>query len=265
VKSALLFGRTQQALGGVGEDAADGVAVALTRGGAAKPYAHTEPNEDAAFAARGAHGALVAVADGHWGVRSAEIAIEQLRDRFAADWLDGAARSADRWYQDVLHALASMNDAMLAAQTEDERSRTTFALALLRESERLLVAASVGDSHLFVATPDGVREILPRPKKFAVLGHERCSVSQLERFTRCDVRPLDAIEAAVAVTDGLSEQGIGVEDPEAAVRAAVEAARAAPPAERARSTARAIVDAAVAAHVEHRAGDNVAAAAAWRS
>jgi hypothetical protein len=262
VRSVALFGRSLQELGEVGEQSDDGVGVALTRGGAAKPYAHTDPNEDAALAARGAHGVLVAVADGHWGTRSAEIAIETLRDRFVTDWLDGPDRSSDRWYQDVLHAIAAVNDAMLAAQTEDVRSRTTLALAFSREGERLLVAASIGDSHLFVATPDAVREMLPRSKKFGVLGHERCTVSQLERFTRFDVRPLDSIECLVGVTDGLSETGIGVEDPEAAVRAAVDAARVS--AAQRPGVARSIVDAAIAAHVANEAGDNVAAAVAWR-
>jgi serine/threonine protein phosphatase PrpC len=265
VKAVALFGRSQQELGAIGEQSAGDVAVVLTRGGAAKPYAHTDPNEDAALAARGARGSLVAVADGHWGARSAEIAVELLRDRFAADWLGGPDRSSDRWYQDVLHALAAINAAMLAEQTEDARSRTTLALALARESQRLLIAASVGDSHLFVVTPDAVREILPRSKKFAVLGHETCTVSQLERFTRFDVRPLDSIECLVGVTDGLSETGIGVEDAEVAVREAIDAARAKPLAERAASAARRIVDAALAAHAAHKAGDNVAAAVAWSS
>jgi serine/threonine protein phosphatase PrpC len=263
VKTVALFGRSQQELGAIGEQSAAEVAVALTRGGAPKPYAHTDPNEDAAFAARGERGALVAVADGHWGTRSAEIAVELLRDRFASDWLEGPDRSADRWYQDVLHALVAINDAMLAAQTEDARSRTTFALALARTHQHLLVATSIGDSHLFVATPDAVREVLPRPKQLAVLGHERCTVSQLERFTRFDVRPLDAIECLVAATDGLSEDGIGVEDPEATVRAAVDAVRRKPVRERAPGAARRIVEAALAAQTAQKAGDNVSAALAW--
>jgi hypothetical protein len=261
MKPTLLFGRSQVTLGAIGEQAADGAAVALSRGGAAKPYAHTDPNEDAALAARGRRGALVAVADGHWGARAAEIAIEVLRDRYLADWLDGSDRTTDRWYQEALHALAAINDAILAEHSEDARSRTTLCFALARPREDLLVAASIGDSHLFTAGARDVREILPKPRKISVLGHEPVTPSQLERLARFDVRPLGEIEALVAVTDGLSEEGIGVEDPLAAVRDAVAVARAVPLAERAHVVVHAVVAAALAAHARHDAGDNVSAAA----
>lgn len=261
---ALLFGRTQLTYGEVGEIAAGRLAVALSRGGAPKPYEHTDPNEDAVLAAAGAAGFLVAAADGHWGVHASEAAIDRLRAGFVADWVEGPARSADAWYQAVLHALVELNEAVLATHAEESKSRTTFALALARPAESLLVAVSVGDTHLFVATPDAVRETLPKPRRFSALGQARWTASKLEQIARFDVRPLAAVEALIAVTDGISEEGIGVGDPEVAVRDAVERARAQEPALRARSVARGLVDVALAAHVAQEAGDNVSAAVAWR-
>jgi hypothetical protein len=264
VKRTLLLGRAHLAFGEVGELRDANLGVAISRGGAAKPYAHTDPNEDAVLAASGSRGFLVAAADGHWGLRASEAAIERLHDAFVSDWVDGPVRSADRWYQAVLHALVALNDAVFAAHAEDVKPRTTFAVALARPEEELLVAASIGDSHLFVATPGAVREILPKPRKFNVLGQARWSASKLEQIARFDVHPLAGVEALIAATDGLSEEGIGVADPEAVVRAAIDAARPLPLATRACTAARAVVDAALAAHVAQRAGDNVGAAVAWK-
>lgn len=261
MNAAILFGRSQLELGAVGEQGADGIAAVLSRGGTTKPYSHTDPNEDAVLAARGARGQLVAISDGHWGVRAAEIAIEVVRDAHLEDFVEGPERSADRWYQCVLHLLVTANDRILKAQSEDQRARTTFALALARPAEKLLVATSVGDSHLFVGAPGGVREILQKPRKMTVLGHETWSASQTERMARFDVRSLDDVDALVAVTDGLSEKGIGVEDPLAVVTQALADARERP--QRAAHAARAIVAAAMAAHVANDAGDNISAGVVW--
>jgi len=263
LNAAFLFGRSQLEIGAVGEQTGEGIAAVLSRGGANKPYAHTEPNEDAVLAACGARGALVAIADGHWGARAAEIAIEVVRDAHLVDFVEGPERSADSWYQNVLHLLVAANDAILKAQSDEQRSRTTFALALARPAEKLLVATSVGDSHLFVGTPSALREILPRPRKFAALGHEEWTVSRAERAARFDVCPLEDVDVLVAVTDGISEKGIGVADPLAVVTETVVAARSVAPSARAAHAARAIVDVALAAHVANNAGDNVSAGVAW--
>jgi hypothetical protein len=263
MRTAVLFGRTQVELGAVGEESGDGFGAALSRGGAAKPYAHTEPNEDAVLAARGEHGALVAVADGHWGSRASEIAIEIVRNGHLADFVDGPERSADRWYQCVLHLVVAANDAILKVQTDEQRARTTFSLALARPADNLLVATSVGDSHLFAGSAAGLREVLQKTRRVTVLGHERWTPSQTERHARFDVCPLGDTDVLVAVTDGLSESGIGVEDPLAAVTSAVAAGRTAPPMARAAVAARGIVDTALAAHVAHQAGDNVCAGVVW--
>jgi serine/threonine protein phosphatase PrpC len=263
VKAVLLAGREHAEVGAVGEQALARVAVALSRGGAEKRYDYTDPNEDVALAAEGSRGVLVAVADGHWGHRAAEVALVHLRDAHLEAWLDGAERSPESWYQELLHALVSVNDAILAAHTAHENPRTTLALALARPAEGLLIAASVGDSHLFVAGEQQVVEPLSRQRQSKFLGHEPRKPSQLARDVRIEVQPLGDARALLAVTDGLSERGIGVEDPSEAVKMAVASADATAASARGSVAARALVDAALAAHRKNDAGDNIAAAVAW--
>ena len=66
------------------------------------------------------------------------------------------------------------------------------------------------------------------------------------------------------MTDGLSEDGIGVKDPGAAVGAAALAAAQADAALRPSVLARAVSEAALAAQREQQAGDNVGVAVWWR-
>jgi len=261
VKSLLLRGRDCVEIGAVVESRGDEIAVALSRGGAPKRYQYVDPNEDAALAARGARGTLVAVADGHWGHRAAERALDALLAE-AAEWIDGAARGPDAWYQTALAALVSINDAVLAARHGDERSRTTLCFALARPVENLLVHASLGDSHLFVVDRLVASEI-PHPTKPTFVGARPLRAFEAEQVGRIGVQPLDAPLAIVAATDGLSEAGIGVLDPAGAAYAAVAAASDEARDARALATARGIVEAALAAHRENAAGDNVAVSAAW--
>jgi voltage-gated potassium channel Kch len=263
VNALRLLGRAHGEIGAVAVENAGRCAVAISRGGAQKRYDHTDPNEDAALAVEGARGALVAVADGHWGTRAAEIAIAQLADVHAADWLDGESRTPERWYQDVLHALVALNDAILASHAGDDTPRTTLALALARPADGVLVTASVGDSLLFVAGERQVLERLPRPRTASFLGSLALKPSQLARAGRIETYPLADARALVAVTDGLSEHNIGVDDPRETVKQAIAAADAAKAGERAAVAARGVVDAAVAAHKDNDAGDNVAASVVW--
>jgi hypothetical protein len=64
-------------------------------------------------------------------------------------------------------------------------------------------------------------------------------------------------------TDGLSERGIGVQDPEAAVERSLADAREAALELRPLESVRSLVNTAVTAHRRQRAGDNVAAAVVW--
>lgn len=263
MNSVLLAGREHGEIGVVAERALARVAIAISRGGAEKRYDYTDPNEDVAVAAEGARGVLVAVADGHWGHRAAEVALLHLRDEHFGAWLDGDDRSPESWYQDVLHALVAANDAILAVHTESETPRTTLALAFARPAEGLLITASAGDSHLFVAGATQVIERLPRQRKQSFLGNASRKPSQLAREIRIEVQPLGDARVLLAVTDGISEHGIGVADPREAVRSAVGNADAALAGARVSVAARALVDAALAAHVSNDAGDNIAAAVAW--
>lgn len=259
-----LAGRDHPEVGVVGEASAERIAVALSRGGAEKRYDYTDPNEDVALAATGRHGALVAIADGHWGARAAEIAVAHLRDAHAANWLDAESRSPESWYQDVLAALVSANDAILAAhRLPDEKPRTTLSFAFARPREDLLVLASAGDSHLFVAGAAQVTEALPCPRKYHFLGNAKRTASQLAKEVRIGVQSLGDARALIAVTDGISEHGIGVADPREAVRSAVASADAAAVQAHASVTARALIDTVIAAHVANDAGDNIGVAVAW--
>ena len=64
MRTALLRGREHVELGAVAAVAEAGVAIALSRGGAAKRYPHSDPNEDAAGFATADAGVCAAVADG---------------------------------------------------------------------------------------------------------------------------------------------------------------------------------------------------------
>ncbi|HSJ99487.1 MAG TPA: protein phosphatase 2C domain-containing protein, partial [Myxococcota bacterium] len=242
MSEVLLRGQEYVTLGAVGEGGGDEVAAAITRGGAPKPYQHIDPNEDAALAMRGACGALVAVADGHYGCCGAETALESLLAA-AREWLVGSSRSPDAWYQAALAALIAANDAVLAGQDARMRARTTLSFALARPEDDLLVHGALGDSHLFVVDAIVAAEI-PRPRKTLFLGAGELAPSAAERHGRIGVQTLDLPRAIVAATDGLSERAIGVADPAGAVHAAVTAAAAEPAGVRAAAAARGIVDAA---------------------
>lgn len=258
MNALFLRGHQHLVLDAVGEAAEAEVAVAISRGGAPKPYAHTDPNEDAALAMRGSRGVLVAVADGHSGHRGAECALEALMGA-ARDWLECRPRGADAWYQLALAALVEANAAVLS---EARHARTTLSFALARPADDLLVHGALGDSHLFVVDSIVASEI-PRPRRALFLGADALAPSAIERQGRIGVQALDLPLAIVAATDGLSERAIGVADPAGAVHAAVAAAPGQAASLRSQAAARAIVDAALAAHRAHGAGDNVATAVAW--
>ena len=265
MKVVLLRGRDQREIGAAICRGDARVAVALSIGGAAKRYAHTDPNEDAALLAEGAGGILVAVADGHGGAEASESALECLRDGPAARWTGAEALDVD-WPRTAREALVAANEAVLARQSGRRRARTTLALALVRPAQDLLAFASVGDSQVFAAERRRVLELTLAPSEPAlscVLGRERWSAAHLADRSLAGSRSLAATRAVVLATDGLSERGVGVEDPRAAVAEAVEAAVREARGAAACEAARRLLETALAAHRRNPSGDNVAVAVVW--
>jgi serine/threonine protein phosphatase PrpC len=261
--SGVLRGRDHTGAGRIATIAEGRAAVALSRGGAPKAYAHKDPNEDGAAFARGGAGYLLVVADAHGGYEAAEIAVDLLIERFAPEWTASASPPLP-WPELARHATGQAHAAILerAARGGNLESRTTLAFALARPREDLLAWASVGDSHVFHVDAAGTAE-LTRPGRDPVdfLGSPSRTPDTLE--IRSESQTLGATRALVLATDGLSERGIGVDNPHEAVSAAVAHAELAKPELRALSAARRLLEQALAAQRRQRAGDNVATALYW--
>jgi hypothetical protein len=263
VRSALLRGREHTALGVTGAIAEGPLAIAISRGGFAKQYGYVDANEDGAAFAWGERALFAAVADGHSGFEAAEVALEHLLEHPAAHWTESAGPpSAESWRR---HALAALTDAALHIGVErraGSRSRTTLTLALAVPSARQCYYAAVGDSHLFAVAGDRARELAPAEKSSAFLGDPTVT-EKLADHCRLGVFSLAGVRALVLATDGLSEEGIGVADPSAAVYAAARAADAERAELRPLALARAVCEEACASHRTHHSGDNIAAAVLW--
>jgi hypothetical protein len=276
-RAALLRGRDHLRYGAVAAVAEGPAAIALSIGGARKAYSHVDPNEDAALFALGPGGALVAVADGHDGAEGAEAAVAYLRDEIAPGWT--AAREAwsaseappatpRDWERLALGAIAGANLAILreAEQRGRPPARATLALALVRPADGLALHACIGDSHLYLLDAEGLRDegwSSERDGRPRFLGFEPESAEALRGQCRVGARSLAGLRACVLATDGLSEHGIGVRDPAAAVAEALAAAAGRPAQLRALETCRALAEAALGAQRRQRSGDNVATAALW--
>jgi serine/threonine protein phosphatase PrpC len=264
VRAALLRGRDHLELGAIAAEAEACAAVALSRGGAPKRYAHTDPNEDACAFALGPAGALAVVADGHQGAEGAERALACLLAGPADAWL-AAGVDAARWSALATDALRAANDAV---RTEldlgTRRPRTTLALALVLEQKGLVATAAIGDSHIFCVDTRGAREVGRGERSTSLfLGHGPETCESLAAKIHVALTPTRGVRALVLATDGLSEKGIGVSDPAAAAAEAVAAAADAAPALRALTAARRVVETAQEAQRTQHAGDNVASAVLW--
>jgi serine/threonine protein phosphatase PrpC len=265
VRSALLRGREHALLDAVDAVAEANVAIALSRGGAEKRYPHSEPNEDAAGFALGAEGAFIAVADGHGGFEASEVTLEQLLAGAAAQWTEApAGLDAEGFRRQALAALFDANRAVRRESgTRSPRTTVSFGV-LLRDPPRLLHAA-VGDSHLFVAGAEGVREVAPAAERVGFLGNPLESAEALAPLARIGAEPVVGLRAVVLVTDGLSEEGVGVADPAAAVAEAVRRAERARSGSKALELVRGLAETALAEHRRRRSGDNLAVAVLWLS
>ena len=240
-----------------------GVAVAISRGGAPKHYPHSDPNEDAAGFAYGRNGVCLVVADGHGGCEAAEIALLHLLEEPAEQWTEDAGPlDVKTWRRQSLAALSDVNR-KVRRERGGRPSRTTLCLAVALPELGFLFSASVGDSHLFFVQETGVREISPAGEKIGFLGDQHDGPDELAPITRVDVEPLGGVRAVVLATDGLSERGIGVVSPSAAVAEAARLAEQDRPALRGLVTARSLTETALEAHRRNRSGDNLAVATLW--
>ena len=268
MRSALLRGRDFQTYGQTDVVGEANAAAALSIGGARKRYAHTDPNEDAAGFGVGDHGCVLVVADAHDGFEASEVLVESLLANPAPNWTDDDDAPDDaRWQRYALAALCDANDDVLRERSSRGgfESTSTLTMALIRPEADRIYHVAVGDSLLFAIEAGGTaRELAPSEHRPSFLGNTPLTAEQLAPATRIGSEVLGDVLGLVAVTDGLSERGIGVEVPADAVTAAVTLALAAEPPVRAMTMARAVSEAALAAQVGNKAGDNVGVAVYWR-
>ena len=267
MRTALLCGREHTALGGVSAIAEGPAAIAISRGGAPKTYAHRDPNEDAAAFATSPQGTAIAVADGHAGHRASEVALERLLETHAERWLQGEANALKQgWQDDAADVLLDLNNAVLASAGRGggQSTRTTLAVAVARPGEDLLAFFSMGDSHIFEVCAGGVTELgAAGEARVAFLGHPTDDRSRLRNKYRAGVAALGNRRALVLATDGISEPGIGLADPAAVIAACAAECERKQPDLRPLGIARDLVERALEAQRDQRAGDNVATAATW--
>ena len=271
MQTAFLRGRDHQQIGRLELEGVGTAAAGLSRGGARKTYSHTDPNEDCVAFRLGDGGGLAVAADGHHGELGSEAAVECLLDGFASRWTarDAAASDAAGWKRQAVEALLEANRAILevAARNQLPPAPTTFVASLVRPEEDLLLTLSVGDSHVFavdqgVAIDLGGRE--PDWKFTPFLGYEQATQALIEQYTKIETRSLAGLDSIVLATDGLSEPGIGLPDPAGAVGAVTRRAQTEAPLDRrAVDTCRGVIEAALRAHRDHKAGDNMGCAVLW--
>ena len=271
MRTAFLRGREHPLVGGLELTGIDRVAIALSRGGARKTYAHTDPNEDCVAFALGEGGRLVMAADGHHGELGSEAAVQTILDEYASDWTAATptAVTPEAWREQAFEALLRANRAILevAGRNQLPPAPTTFVLALLRPEDDLLLHLSVGDSHLFAVDHGRALELGGRDPEWKFtpfLGYEEARRELIETYSIVGVRSLAGIRAVVLATDGLSEPGIGVADPpETVFRTVSQVAAEVPVERRAVEACRGIVESALRAHRRQKAGDNMGCSVVW--
>jgi hypothetical protein len=268
VRAAWLRGRDHGELGAI-ETCAEGVAaLALSMGGAKKVYAHTDPNEDGALFALGSGGALLAVADGHGGVDASEAALACVLETLAPRWTSRELPLRGGWEEQALSGLAACEAAILkrAAASGCRLSRTTLAIAIVRPAEGFLFFVSIGDSHLYQVCGETALDLAGERSvsgRLFFLGVGQDPTASLRERCVLGAETLGGVRAIVLATDGLSERGVGVDDPALTVAQVCARAARAPEMLRALETSRGLVQAALDAQRRNTSGDNVAAAVAW--
>lgn len=215
-------------------------ALALDRGRHPKRYTYTDANEDVAAAVLRGDRLVLAVADGHTGRESSEVAVGEvlrwaghdLPDEIDDDLLIDLFHAAGR----VVHGVTS------DPACPHPESRTTLVVAVLGAGR--LDWASIGDSAIFLGGPTRVAR-LDRPRNRFLGGP--MSRRDVARTVDRGHLPLASDDVVVLASDGVVDF---VGDPTAAVARALGASRLA-------GVARALARAAF----DGGAGDNVAIAA----
>jgi serine/threonine protein phosphatase PrpC len=265
VRSALLRGRDCHQLGAIETIAEGAAAIALSRGGAAKVYDYIDPNEDCCLFALGDGGVLVALADGHNGEYGARRLIEAIEAELAPAACASEPPAGDSaGWGDFLYAgvhAAAREIELYAGAHNLELAPTTLSLAVMRPLEGSWAWCCVGDSHAFrvdaeAATDRGARADPSRRQYF--LGKPEETWHRDATSLGCE--QLGDSLAIVLATDGLSEDGIGLDDPAAAVLEVVKAAGEIEPGRRSQWSARELAERANASHRKRRSGDNIATA-----
>lgn len=265
MRSALLRGRDCDRLGTIETIAEGPAAIALSRGGAPKVYDYVDPNEDACLFAIGEGGVLVALADGHNGEYGARRLIEGIEAELAPaacaarpPSLD-AAGWCDFLYAGVRAAASGIEEYRAAHQLA--LAPTTLSLAVIRQREGCWAWCCVGDSHAFRVDAAAAHDLGLRTdesRRGYFLG--KPPESWHRDATSLGFEPLGDTRAVVLASDGLSENGIGLDDPAAAVFEAVTAAREIEPGRRNQWLARELAERANASHRKRRSGDNISTA-----
>jgi serine/threonine protein phosphatase PrpC len=271
MKTAFLRGRDHHWVGGLDLSGVGPAAIAISRGGARKTYSYTDPNEDCVAFAVGDGGQLIVAADGHHGELGSEAAVQTILDEFAADWTAARAPAEGEaaWRALGIEALLSANRAILeiAGRNQLPPAPTTFVLALLRPADDVLLHLSVGDSHIFAIDGGEAIELggrHPDWKFTPFLGYEEARRELMEEYSIIGFRSLKDLRAVVLATDGLSEPGIGVTDPSAAVYSTVARVELDQPDDRrAVEICRGVVEIALRSHRNQKAGDNMACSVVW--
>jgi serine/threonine protein phosphatase PrpC len=263
VRHAQLRGPEHVIFGGIAVVAEGGLGIALSRGGAPKPYAHREPNEDCVGFVWSEWGAALALADGHHGSGAASLAVERALAH-APRWLERAPIALiDRFRADA-DALVRKVHQEIVKEHASSGSRTTLAVALARPGEGWLGLVSVGDSLLFTCGAAGTHRARGGERsEAAFLGTARMDPADLSAATFVDVRSLRGEQAVVLASDGFSQPGIGVTDPEAAIMEVTRDAERRDPARASLELARGVVQRALDVQRATRSGDNVSAAVLW--
>lgn len=263
MRHAQLRGPEHVIYGGIAVIAEGGLGIALSRGGAPKPYAHREPNEDCVGFLWSEWGAVLALADGHQGSGAASLAVERALAH-APRWLERAPIALLERFRADAEMLVRNVHQEIVKEHASSGSRTTLAVALARPREGWLGLASVGDSLLFTSGAAGTHRARgDEQSQAAFLGTARMEPADLSAATFVDVRSLRGERAVVLASDGFSQPGIGVTDPEAAISEAARDAERAEPARASLELARGVVQRAVDVQRASRSGDNVSAAVFW--